>query len=136
MLSAQAPAPRMAPRAVGKEAVQSEAALNTLAPSQAAREAVAREGDTSASYMLPEMVTLAAGKTYAAPFIDTEVQTQKVSLFRVGQQGTHPVVALFLRNDTRASLPPGILTVYDRDEGYVGDAQLTGIPKEIGRAHV
>src|SRR3546814_6782280 len=88
------------------------------------------EGDTSASYMLPEMVTLAAGKTYAAPFIDTEVQTQKVSLFRVGQQGTHPVVALFLRNDTRASLPPGILTVYDRDEGYVGDAQLTGIRSE------
>src|SRR3546814_9413719 len=80
MLAAHAPAPMMAPRALGKEAVQSEAALNTLAPSQAAHEAVAREGDTSASYMLPEMVTLAAGKTYAAPFIDTEVQTQKVSL--------------------------------------------------------
>src|SRR3546814_18145794 len=80
------------------------------------------------------MVTLAAGKTYAAPFIDTEVQTQKVSLFRVGQQGTHPVVALFLRNDTRDSLPPGILTVYDREEGYGGDAKLTGIPKGESRA--
>src|SRR3546814_3040467 len=136
MLAAHAPAPMMAPRALGKEAVQSEAALNTLAPSQAAHEAVAREGDTSASYMLHEMVTLAAGKTYAAPFTDTEVQTQKVSLVRVGQQGTHPVVALFLRNDTRASLPPEILTVYDRDEGQVGDAQVTATPKEIGRAHV
>src|SRR3546814_19477399 len=110
MLSAQAPAPRMAPRAVGKEAVQSEAALDTLAPSQAAHEAVAREGDTSASYMLPEMVTLAAGKTYAAPFIDTEVQAQRVSLFRAGQQGTHPVVALFPKNNTQSRLPPGLLT--------------------------
>src|SRR3546814_21191872 len=128
MLSAQAPAPRMAPRAVGKEAVQSEAALNTLAPSQAAREAVAREGDTSASYMLPEMVTLADGKTYAAPFIDTEVQTQKVSLFRVGQQGPHPDVALCKRNDTQASLPHGILTVPEREEGYVGDEHTPGIP--------
>src|SRR5690606_18473888 len=112
---------------------QREMAQDSIAPSRPQQQAVAVESDTSASYMLPEMVTLAAGKTYTAPFVDAQIKAERVSLYQAGQQGTHPVVALFLKNDTQASLPPGILTVYDQHEGYIGDAQLAGIPKGESR---
>lgn len=127
-----APAPMLAARGLRNGVAQRETAQDSIAPSRPQQQAVAVESDTSASYMLPEMVTLAAGKTYTAPFVDARINAERVSLYQAGQQGMHPVVALFLKNDTQASLPPGILTVYDQG-GYVGDAQLAGIPKGESR---
>ncbi|MFT0548886.1 DUF4139 domain-containing protein [Allopusillimonas ginsengisoli] len=103
------------------------------APSRAANEAVAAEGDISAQYRLPEPISLAAGQTYSSPFIDVQADAERVSVFDPDRDTVHPVAAVFLKNTTQASLPPGILTVYDEDQGYVGDAQLSGIPKGDSR---
>ncbi|WP_367717389.1 hypothetical protein AB2N04_04660 [Nitratireductor sp. GISD-1A_MAKvit] len=73
-------------------------------------------------------MSLAAGQSLSLPFVDAEVQAERVSVFQPESGGIHPVAAVFLTNDTEASLPPGIVTVYDRTSGYVGDAQLMGIP--------
>ena len=88
----------------------------------------ATEGDVTATYALPSPVDLPAGRTLSVPIVDTTVAAERVSVFQPQSGGRHPVAALLLRNDTGASLPPGILTVYDERDGYVGDARLLGIP--------
>lgn len=128
-VNAVAPAP-MAEQTLKRPGV---GAAGRRAPSRAANEAAAVEGDTSAQYRLPEQVTLAAGQTYSTPYIDIQVDAERVSVFDAGDDAVHPVAAVLLDNTTQASLPPGILTVYDDDQGYVGDAQLTGIPKGDSR---
>lgn len=61
-------------------------------------------------------------------FIDKEIPAERISLYQPEHGNAYPIAALFLENDTGASLPPGLLTVYDEADGYVGDAQLTGLP--------
>jgi len=100
------------------------------APSDAVE---ATEGDVSASYPLPKAVDLASGDTLSVPIVDAEVKAERVSVFRPGADGSHPVSALRIRNETGASLPPGIVTVYDEHEGYVGDARLPAMAKGIER---
>lgn len=110
---AMAPAPTMAMEA------------QLAAPSGAV---TSQEGQTTATYRLPFPVALKAGQTLSLPFIDAEVPAEQVSVFQPERGDIHPVAALFLENKTEASLPPGILTVYDQRDGYVGDAQIAGIP--------
>ncbi|WP_167670697.1 DUF4139 domain-containing protein [Allopusillimonas ginsengisoli] len=125
------PAHRPAPlAAAGSAGFMADQAYSEVSPP--ANEALATEGQTSATYAFPKPVNLAAGQIFSAPFIDTQVEAERVSVFRPGS-GTHPVAALYLKNDTQASLPPGILTVYDNQEGYVGDAQLLVVPKGESR---
>ncbi|EKF43269.1 hypothetical protein NA8A_08029 [Nitratireductor indicus C115] len=110
------------------------AEIMTYAPMAGAREqTVAQEGQTSASFRLPDPVNLRAGQTLSMPFIDAEVPAEQVSLFQPERGEAHPIAALLLENGTGASLPPGILTVYDGRDGYVGDAQLAGIPATESR---
>ncbi|MDV6225744.1 DUF4139 domain-containing protein [Nitratireductor aquimarinus] len=97
-------------------------------PSEPTDRSLPREGKTSATYRLPNAIDLAAGKSLSVPFVDAEIRAERVSLFQPEGRSIHPVAAVFLSNDTEASLPPGIVTVYDTVSGYVGDAQLTGIP--------
>ncbi len=91
-------------------------------------EAASSEADVTATFTVAEPVDLAAGDTLSVPLIDHEVAAKRVSLFQRGVSGRHPVAALMLTNDTDTSLPPGILTIYDKAAGYVGDAQLLGMP--------
>jgi len=90
--------------------------------------ALASEGQTSVRYELPEPVSMAAGQTASVPFVDVQVPAERVSVFQLDRDGEHPVAAVWLENATQASLPPGILTVYDEQAGHVGDAQLTPVP--------
>ncbi|MCB8840637.1 DUF4139 domain-containing protein [Aurantimonas sp. VKM B-3413] len=96
--------------------------------SQATDTGTATEGDVSATYALPAPVDLTAGGTLSVPIVDAEVDAERVSVFQASTAGTHPIAALMISNDTGTSLPPGILTVYDERDGYVGDAQLLGVP--------
>ncbi|MFC5586420.1 DUF4139 domain-containing protein [Nitratireductor kimnyeongensis] len=97
-------------------------------PSAPTNRTEAQEGRTSATYHLPNPVHLAAGQSLSLPFVDAEIEAERVSVFQPESGGIHPVAAVFLKNGTEASLPPGIVTVYDLASGYVGDAQLLGIP--------
>jgi hypothetical protein len=99
-------------------------------PAEVARPAVpveTTEGAVTASYRLPLPVTLAAGGTLSIPIVDADMPSERISLYRPGD-GPHPIAAISLRNAGRTTLPPGILTVYDKAAGYVGDARLPATP--------
>jgi len=95
--------------------------------------AVANESDISATFELPGVFNLANGDTLSVPIVDVEIPASMVSLYRAGMGGDHPVAAMMLENKSGVSLPPGILTVYDTKTGYVGDAQLAGLPVDDTR---
>ncbi|MTH94924.1 DUF4139 domain-containing protein [Roseibium sp. RKSG952] len=88
----------------------------------------ATEGNVTASFEIPWLVDLKNGQTLSAPIIDDLVEAEEVSVFRPESGSMNPVAAIMLVNDTGTSLPKGILTVYDDKEGYVGDAQISGMP--------
>ena len=110
-----------APMAESQEAGRFEMA-------QAANRPSSTEADVSATFEVADPVDLAAGGTLSMPLVDQEVKALRIALFQPGISGEHPVAALLMTNDTGTSLPPGILTVYDSGTGYVGDAQLLGMP--------
>lgn len=89
-------------------------------------EAISVEGDVGVSFTLPQPVTLKAGTTLTVPIIDADLDADLVSLWRMDSSPT-PQAAVFLSNTTGKSVPPGIFTVYGKD-GYLGDAQVAGIP--------
>jgi hypothetical protein len=99
------------------------------APSMAAAPAEAAEGEAAAIYRLPNPIDLSAGRTLSVPFIDVELEAERISLFQPESGGVHPISALRLENGTGTTLPPGIVTVYAaNEEGYAGDADLRGLP--------
>lgn len=97
-------------------------------PSPPPAEATTTEGQTAATYHLPAPIDLPAGKTLTVPYLDVTLPGEQVSLFQPERHSLHPVAGVILTNSTSASLPAGILTVYDTNNHYVGDAQLGGVP--------
>ncbi|POF28870.1 DUF4139 domain-containing protein [Roseibium marinum] len=91
------------------------------------------EGTVTAAFTLPYLVTLQSGDTFSAPIVDQVVSAETVSVFQPESGLEHPVAAILIENETDTSLPKGILTVYDQREGYVGDAQIGGMPSGEGR---
>jgi len=91
------------------------------------------EGAVTASFTLPWPVSLDSGETLSAPIVDKVVSAETVSVFQPESGLQHPVAAILITNETDASLPKGILTVYDEKEGYVGDAQINGMPSGESR---
>ena len=106
-------------------AMRAQAMPAPAAPSRGP-EASSVEGDVGVTFTLPQPVTLKAGATLTVPIIDADLDADVVSLWREGSGGT-PQAAVFLSNTTGKSVPPGIFTVYGAD-GYLGDAQVAGIP--------
>lgn len=97
--------------------------------SMAVAQAETVEGEAAAIYHLPKSVNLAAGRTLSVPFIDTELEVERISLFQPENGSVHPISALKVENATGTTLPPGIVTVYAANaEGYAGDAELRGLP--------
>lgn len=127
MISAAGAAPALR-RALPFAEAEASFAGDMAAPAPASRQAEPNEGMTSATYRLPQPVDLKAGQTLSLPFVDDEVPAERVSVFQPERNENHPIAALFLKNDSPVSLPPGILTVYDDQNGYVGDAQMAGLP--------
>ncbi|QEI08025.1 DUF4139 domain-containing protein [Pigmentiphaga aceris] len=93
-----------------------------------AGDTISQEGQTSASYRLPTPVTLQAGRTLSIPFIDAELPSERLSVFQPERRSVHPIAAVLMKNNTKSSLPPGILTVYHAQDGHVGDAQMPALP--------
>lgn len=118
MVPAPAPAPMMA----------EQAEVYGGAGMADADRAEASESDISATFALSGTYDVSNGDTLSVPVVDTEVPASMVSMYRQGASTPHPVAALMLSNTTDVSLPVGILTIYDAETGYVGDAQLAGLP--------
>ncbi|WP_313618183.1 DUF4139 domain-containing protein [Agrobacterium sp.] len=94
------------------------------------QEASAAEQDVTSTFALKGSYDVRNGDTISVPILDQGVKAEMVSLYRVGMAGEHPVAAALIENNAGISLPPGIMTVYDDNVGYVGDAQINGLPRD------
>ena len=89
----------------------------------------AAEQDVTSTFALKGTYDIKNGDTISVPIIDQGVKAEMVSLYRAGMASEHPVAAALIENNAGISLPPGIMTVYDDTAGYVGDAQINGLPR-------
>lgn len=121
-----APKPKLAPRAAPAEAL--------AAP---ALEAATEEAATQVLFRVPEPVRLASGSSLAIPIANREITTDRVSLWDGTSGSVHPLAAVRLRNETDSSLPPGLLSIFERgrrgQHSYVGDARLGWFPAAESR---
>ena len=95
--------------------------------------ATATESDISATFELPGTYDLANGDTLSVPIMDADVEADMVDMYRSGSAYRNPIAAVMLKNTTGVSMPAGILTLYDGKTGYVGDSQMSALPKDDTR---
>ncbi|OWT73534.1 MULTISPECIES: DUF4139 domain-containing protein [unclassified Achromobacter] len=122
------PAPPPAPAAAMAPAPLAEPAGGFAPIAGAAEGPVAQENLVSVSFHLSHPVSLPRGQTLSMPFVDAEVPAERLAVYQPESGSRYPVSAVMLKNASGASLPTGILTVYDADTGFVGDAQLPALP--------
>ena len=94
------------------------------------QQANAAEQDVTSTFALKGTYDIKNGDTISVPIIDQGVKAEMVSLYRAGMTSEHPVAAALIENNAGISLPLGIMTVYDDQIGYVGDAQINGLPRD------
>jgi hypothetical protein len=94
--------------------------------------AQAGEAATHVTFRFPHGVSVANGRTLSLPIIAREAPVEQLALYQPETAARNPLAALRLHNDGDSGLPPGIITVYQRDKSgaptYVGDARLSGLP--------
>jgi hypothetical protein len=117
------------------------AAGSTLLPSTIASgvdQTEATDAATQVVFKFPRPVSVANGRTLSIPILDRQMPTQRLALFQADTAARNPLAAIRLTNDGDTGLPPGILTIYERDQvgnvAYVGDARLSGFP--VGEARL
>jgi hypothetical protein len=92
----------------------------------------ATDAATQVMFKFPSPVTVANGRTLSIPVIDRQVPSQRLALFQSDTAARNPMAAVRITNDGDSGLPPGILTIYERDKGgavaYVGDGRLSNVP--------
>lgn len=116
-------------------APQAMARALPAAPPRAAEPlaADATEAATQVVFRYPQPVTLANGGSLLMPIVARAVPAERLALFQPGTQPRHPLASVRLANETGSGLPPGVVTLYERDSAsgavsYVGDARLAGLP--------
>jgi hypothetical protein len=95
---------------------------------QPSEQVQATEGVEETVFQLPNPVELAAGHTANVPIIDQALPAERLDL-AIGNDA-HPLSAIRITNNTGASLPAGVLTLYDTSSAatFAGDARLGGLP--------
>jgi len=103
------------------------------APAPPATPAVSEEATTQVLFRVPAPVTLAAGDSLIIPIVNREAPIRRIALYDAWGSAGHPLAAVRLENDGESGLPPGVLTLYERDvasgHAYVGDARLGPLPR-------
>jgi hypothetical protein len=92
----------------------------------------ASDAATQVVFKFPRPVSVANGRTLSIPIIDREAPAMRLALYQPETAARNPLAAIRLTNDGESGLPPGIITIYERDKAgyvaYVGDARLSGFP--------
>ncbi|MEM7445193.1 MAG: DUF4139 domain-containing protein [Pseudomonadota bacterium] len=104
-------------------------------------ELIAAESTQAATQVLfrfPEPVSVESGHSLLLPIISREQPTERPLLYQPQTNPRHPLATVRLENDGDSGLPPGILTLYDRDAAnglvsYLGDARLSTLPQGDSR---
>ena len=131
---AAAPPPPPAPAPYRPQQERNAAA--TMAPpppaAGAADQFEATDAATQVVFKYPRAVSVDNGRTLSIPIIDRQVPAQRLALYQAETAARNPLAAIRLTNDGDSGLPPGIITIYERDKAgyvaYVGDARLSGFP--------
>jgi hypothetical protein len=128
------PPPPPAAPATAPAMKQRDAAFEAAPVAQAAgaEQVEATDAATQVTFKFPNPVNVANGRTLSIPVIDRETPAQRLALFQSDSTARNPMAAVRLTNDGDTGLPPGILTLYERDKAglvsYVGDARLSAFP--------
>lgn len=128
-----APPPPAAPKPTPMPMQKSEMSAGGMPMSQAGNveQIDATDAATQVMFKFPSPVTVANGRTLSIPVIDRQVPSQRLALFQSDTNARNPMAAVRITNDGDTGLPPGILTIYERDKGgvaYVGDGRLSNVP--------
>lgn len=122
------PAPPM-PAPLAARAMAAPAPVMEAAPAAPPVAAAASLGRVA--FVLTDPVTIGAGETANVPFLDLRLPAERVWWVQ-DLDARHPLQALRLRNSAAHPLPAGLATVYGRQgaeaDGFLGDAQLAGMP--------
>ena len=98
----------------------------------AAEQIEASDAATQVIFKFPRAVSVENGRTLSIPIVDRQVPAQRLALYPAETAARNPLAAIRLTNDGESGLPPGIITLYERDRAgsvsYVGDARLSGFP--------
>ncbi len=98
----------------------------------AADQIEATDAATQVIFKFPRAVSVDNGRTLSIPIIDRQVPAQRLALYQADTAARNPLAAIRLTNDGESGLPPGLITIYERDKAgnvsYVGDARLSGFP--------
>ncbi len=103
-------------------------------PTRVAQGAIATAREDAATQVVmrvAEPITLAPGQSLSVPVIDAAVPAARIALYNRNVHARHPLAAVSLNNTSGSSLPPGVLTLYERSPNgttYVGDARLATMP--------
>jgi uncharacterized protein DUF4139 len=104
-----------------------------VAAAPPATPAVSEEATTQVLFRVPAPVTLAAGHSLIIPIVNREAPIRRLALYDPWGSAGHPLAAVRLENNGESGLPPGVLTLYERDvaagHAYVGDARLGPLPR-------
>ncbi len=126
-LPAPSPANRFQERGVGTAAMAPPPPM-----AGGAEQTEATDAATQVVFKFPRAVSVANGRTLSIPILDRQVPAQRLALYQADTAARNPLAAIRITNDGETGLPPGILTIYERDKAgnvsYVGDARLSGFP--------
>lgn len=127
------PAPATAPMQTRR--YQGETAAGGRAPAEmasAADQVEATDAATQVVFKFPRAVSVDNGRTLSIPIIDRQVPAMRLALYQAETAARNPLAAIRLTNDGDTGLPPGVITLYERDKAgavaYVGDARLSAFP--------
>jgi len=119
---------------------QQERAMGTYAgapppppPVAAAADQIeATDAATQVIFKFPRAVSVDNGRTLSIPIIDRQVPAARLALYQADTAPRNPLAAVRLTNDGESGLPPGLITIYERDKAgsvaFVGDARMSGFP--------
>lgn len=132
------PAPAPAPNRAQQERFGASPQIAMAPPpppapmAAAAEQFEASDAATQVIFRFPRAVSVENGRTLSIPIVDREVPAQRLALYQAETAARNPLAAIRLTNDGDSGLPPGIITLYERDKGgsvsYVGDARLSAFP--------
>jgi hypothetical protein len=127
------PSPAPAQKNIFQERAASAPAYAPPPPAaSAADQFEATDAATQVVFKFPRPVSVENGRTLSIPILDRQVPAGRLALYQADTPARNPLAAVRLTNDGETGLPPGILTIYERDKAgsvaYVGDARLSAFP--------
>lgn len=90
------------------------------------------EAATQVVFHVAGAVTVGDGETLMVPIVQAALPMDRIGLYQPASHARHPVAAVRVTNKDAAALPPGVATLYEKDERgavvFVGDARFPALP--------